>query len=89
MLLEDFLKPLGLSQVKLAELIGVHYPRVNEIINGKRGISVDTALRLGRLLGTTPEFWLNGQLEYDLHRAMNSAAADEIRKIRPLRKGVA
>jgi addiction module HigA family antidote len=84
-LLEDFLKPLGLTQTRLAELIGVHYPRVNEIVNGKRGITPDTALRLSRLFGTTPEFWLNGQLECDLYAAIHSARAKEIRKIKPLK----
>ena len=83
-LLEDFLKPLGLSQAKLAELIGVHYPRVNEIIKGKRGITPDTALRLSRLFGTTPEFWLNGQMECDLYAAMHSKNVHEILQIRPL-----
>jgi addiction module HigA family antidote len=88
-LLEDFLKPLGLTQSRLAELIGVYYPRVNEIVNGKRGVTVDTALRLARLLGTTPEFWLNGQLDYDLYRVMHSEAAREIEKIRPLKGSAA
>lgn len=86
-LLEDFLKPLGLTQTRLAELIGVHYPRVNEIVNGKRGITPDTALRLSRLFGTTPEFWLNGQLECDLYAAIHSDRAKEIKRIKPL-KGV-
>jgi len=84
-LLEDFLRPLGLTQIRLAELIGVHYPRVNEIINGKRGITPDTALRLSRLFGTTPEFWLNGQLDCDLYAAVHSDQAKEIRRIKPLR----
>lgn len=85
-LLEEFLKPLNLTQVKLAELIGVHYPRVNEIINGKRGITPDTALRLSRLFGTTPEFWLNGQIEYELYEALNSDRAQQISQIVPLEK---
>ena len=87
-LLEDFLKPHGLTQTRLAELIGVHYPRVNEIVNGKRGITPDTALRLSKLFGTTPEFWLNGQLDCDLYAAIHSGQAKEIRKIKPL-KGAA
>ena len=84
-LLEDFLKPHGLTQMRLAELIGVHYPRVNEIINGKRGITPDSALRLSRLFGTTPEFWLNGQLDCDLYAAIHSDQAEEIRRIKPLK----
>lgn len=86
-LLEDFLKPLGLTQTRLAELIGVHYPRVNEIVNGKRGITPDTALRLSRLFGTTPEFWLNGQLDCDLYAAIHSRQARERKRIKPLRSG--
>lgn len=84
-LLEDFLKPLGMTQTRLAQLIGVHYPRVNEIINGKRGITPDTALRLSRLFGTTAEFWLNGQLDYDLYAAIHSDRAKEIERIKPLK----
>lgn len=88
-LLEDFLKPLGLSQTKLAELIDVHYPRVNEIINGKRGITPDTAMRLSKLFDTTVEFWLNGQLECDLYDALHSSGAKEIAKIKPLKMAAA
>lgn len=82
MLLEDFLKPLGMTQVELAAQIRVSYPRVNEIINGKRGITPGTALRLSALFGTTPEFWLNGQRNWDLWHAMRSPTAKEIRTIR-------
>ena len=82
MLLEEFLKPLGMTQMELAERIRVSYPRVNEIIKGKRGITPDTALRLARLLGTTPEFWLNGQLNWDLWHAQRSPKAREIRRIK-------
>ena len=81
MLLEELLKPLGMTQVQLAERILVSYPRVNEIINGKRGVSPDTALRLSKLFGTTPEYWLNGQRNWDLWQAMHSETAAEIDKI--------
>jgi addiction module HigA family antidote len=81
MLLKEFLEPLGLTQVELAERIRVSYPRVNEIINGKRGVTPDTALRLAKLLGTTPEFWLNGQRNWDLWHALHSPAAKEIDRI--------
>ncbi|KPK82261.1 MAG: XRE family transcriptional regulator [Gemmatimonas sp. SM23_52] len=84
MLLEEFLKPLGLTQTELAERIRVSYPRVNEIVNGKRGITPDTALRLAKLLGTTPEFWLNGQRNWDLWHAMHARAAAEIDEIEPV-----
>ena len=70
-LLEEFLKPLGMTQVELAERIRVPYVRVNELVNGKRRVTPSTALRLAKAFGTTPEFWLNGQLALDLYRAIN------------------
>ena len=79
----EFLAPLGLSQVELAERIGVSFPRVNEIINGKRGITVDTALRLARLFGTTPQFWMNLQRDYDLAIAVETSM-EAIHGIEPL-----
>ena len=84
MLLEEFLKPLGMTQSDLAKRIHVSFPRVNEIINGRRGITPDTALRLSRLLGTTPEFWLNGQRNWDLWQALHSDDADDIPSIEPI-----
>ena len=84
MLLHEFLEPLDMTQVEVAERIGVSYPRVNEIINGKRRVTPDTALRLAALFDTTPEFWLNGQLNWDLWHAMRSPSAKQIRKIRPV-----
>jgi len=81
MLLEEFLKPLGLTQVELAERIRVSYPRVNELINAKRGITPDTALRLSKLFGTTAEFWLNGQRNWDLWHALHSDAAKDLARI--------
>lgn len=84
MLLEEFLKPLGMTQVDLAERIGVSFPRVNELINGKLGVTPDTALRLERLFGMEAQFWLNLQLAWDLYRATHSPAAKAIRKIRRL-----
>lgn len=82
MLLEEFLNPLGMTQAELAERIKVSYPRVNELINGKRGVTPDTALRLAQLFGTTPEFWLNGQRNWDLWHAMRAPEAKQIRRIR-------
>jgi addiction module HigA family antidote len=84
MLLEEFLKPLNMSQVALAEKLGVSYPRVNELIHGRRGVSPDTALRLERLFGMEAQFWLNLQLAWDLYHAVHSPAAKDIRKIRRL-----
>ncbi len=81
MLLEEFLIPLGMSQAELAKRIGVSYPRVNEIVHGKRGITPDTALRLERLLGMEAQFWLNLQMAWDLYHAIHSPAAKQIDKI--------
>ena len=68
-LLEEFLKPWNMSQNRLAEHMGINVSRVNEIIRGRRGITGDTALRLGKVTNTTPEFWLNLQVLYDLETA--------------------
>lgn len=84
MLLEEFLRPLELTQRELAERLGVSYPRVNELIHGRRGMTPDTALRLERLLGMEAQFWLNLQLAWDLYQARQSPAAAEIQKIEPL-----
>jgi len=65
-LLEEFLKPLGISQNKLARAINVPPNRISQIINGKREITADTALRLGRFFGIEPEFWLNLQTRYNM-----------------------
>jgi len=83
-LLEDFLNPLGMTQSALAERIRVSFPRINEIVKGKRGITPDTALRLSRLFGTTPEFWLNGQRNWDLWHALHSDAAKDLSMIEPV-----
>jgi len=68
-LIEEFLKPLGLSQYRLAKDISVPPRRINEIVHGKRSISADTALRLGRFFGISPQFWLNLQTRFDLEVA--------------------
>jgi addiction module HigA family antidote len=65
-LLEDFLKPLALTQYRLAKGLGVPARRINEIVHGKRAITADTALRLGRFFKNTPRFWLNLQVSYEL-----------------------
>jgi addiction module HigA family antidote len=84
MLRVEFLIPLGMTQSELARRISVSYPRVNEIVNGRRGISPDTALRLARLFGTSPEFWLNGQLNWDLWHALRSPDAADLEAIEPI-----
>lgn len=65
-LVADFLEPFGLSQYRLAQDISVAPRRINEIVHGKRAITADTALRLGRYFGTSPQFWLNLQSRFDL-----------------------
>ena len=65
-LMEEFLKPLGISQYRIAKEISVPPRRINEIVHGKRAISADTALRLGRYFGTSAQFWLNIQSRYDI-----------------------
>jgi len=80
MLLEEFLKPMGLSQQDLADGIRVPYQRVNEIVNGKRGITPSTALRLAKFFGMSPDFWMNLQLRWDLYEA-REAEGDELKRI--------
>ena len=75
MLLEEFLKPLGLRQVEAARRLGISVNRLNEIVLGKRGITADTALRLSRLLKTSPQFWMRLQADWDLHQAIAQAAS--------------
>ncbi len=70
MLLEEYLKPLGVGQVEAARQLGISLNRLNEIVLGKRGITADTALRLGRYLKTSPQLWMRLQADWDLHQAM-------------------
>lgn len=84
MLREEFLVPLGLTQKELARRLGVSYPRVNELVHGKRGVTPNTALRLARLFRTTPELWLNLQRAWDLYHALHAPDAAEIEAIEPV-----
>ena len=84
MLLEEFLGPMGLTQRDVAEGIGVPYQRVNELVNGRRGITPSTALRLGKFLGTSPGFWLNLQQRWDLYHATRSEQT-ALKRIKPVR----
>ena len=72
------------SQAELAEKIGVSYPRINELVRGKRGVTPDTALRLEQLFGMEAQFWLNLQLAWDLYHVIHSPAVKKIRKIKRL-----
>ena len=82
-LLEDILRPLGLSQYRLAKGISVPPRRINEIVHGKRAVTADTALRLGRFFGTTAQFWVNLQSRYDLEVASAALGPRLAREVTP------
>jgi addiction module HigA family antidote len=79
---EEFLKPIGLSQNRLALALGVPARRINEIVLGKRGISADTALRLSAYFGNSADFWLGIQMDYDLDTARIDTGATIDREVR-------
>ena len=81
--LEDVLEPLELTQKEAARRLHISYPRMNEIVNGKRSVTPETALRLARFSDTEPEFWLNLQQAVDLWDALHSEAAEAIQEIEP------
>jgi antitoxin HigA-1 len=83
-LAEEFLKPLKISQYRLAKEIGVPAQAVNDIGRKKRGLSADMALRLARFFGTTPEFWMNLQMAYEIHSTKKQGRG-KFEKIRPYR----
>jgi antitoxin HigA-1 len=83
-LLKEFMEPLGVSQNKLGRDLDVSITRVHDIIHGRRGITADTALRLGAYFSTTPEFWINLQTRYDLKCARRDRWPETENKIRPL-----
>ncbi|MGC9394353.1 MAG: HigA family addiction module antitoxin [Anaerolineae bacterium] len=83
-LLEEFLKPMGISQYQLAKGMKVYPRKINEIVHGKRGITADTALRLSRYLGTTAELWLNLQTLYDLETTRDAIEDQVVSEITPL-----
>jgi addiction module HigA family antidote len=83
---EEFMRPLGLSANALARRIDVPVTRVSEIVRGKRGITADTALRLGRLFGTSSEFWLGLQSEYDLRVARQESGSSIQTRVVPLKR---
>jgi addiction module HigA family antidote len=82
MLLEEFLTPMGLTQRELANAVHVPYQRINEIVNGRRGITPSTALRLAKFFGMSAGFWMNLQLRWDLYHAQK-LEAKELEGIRP------
>ncbi len=82
-LMEDFIEGFGITQHKLAVSIGVPPRRINQIVHGKRAITADTALRMGRYFGVEPQFWLNLQSRYELELA-EDRVADQVAEIKPL-----
>ena len=84
-LLEDFLTPMGISQNRLAMELKVPCHRINEIVHGRRGITADTALRLAQFFGTSPDFWMNLQQQFDLVEDRHHLA-DELPSIRSFKK---
>jgi antitoxin HigA-1 len=82
MLLEEFLVPMSISQRDLSTAIHVPYQRINELVNGKRGMTPSTSLRLARFFGTSEGFWMNLQLRWDLYRARRSEE-DDLKTIKP------
>ncbi len=84
-LLEEFIKPLGISQYKLAKEIGVSQMKISAIVNKKRSVTTDTALRLSKYFGTSVEFWTGLQSDYDVEIAMdNKELSDSLDRIQPL-----
>ena len=75
MLLEEFLKPLGLTQAEAARELGMSLNRLNELVLGKRGVTADTALRLARRFKTTPQLWMHLQADWDLNEALRKGSA--------------
>jgi addiction module HigA family antidote len=87
-LMGEFLEPMGISQYRLAKDISVPPRRINEIVHGKRSITADTALRLGRFFGISPQFWLNLQTRYDLEMTedlLEDRLDDEVHTLHDLR----
>lgn len=82
---EDFLKPLGLTANRLAMNLLVPATRINDIVRGKRSLTADTALRFARYFGTTPQFWMNLQANYDLEMARDVRGPEIVERIRPHR----
>jgi len=86
-LLEEFLVPLGLTQTEFARRLGVSFPRLNKIINARRSVTPDTALRLARVMGMSADFWLGLQQDWDLWHALRSPKTREIARLKPLTPG--
>ncbi len=83
-LLEEFIRPLGLTQYRVAKDAGIPQPTMTQIVKGRRAVSVENALRLGLYFGTTPEFWLNLQTDYDLRLVRRSKLKAITKQVKPL-----
>jgi len=83
---EEFLVPLGITQFDLAVRLGVSFPRLNDLVLCKRGVTINTALRLARVVGKSADYWLTLQKDWDLWHAMRSDKAAEINHLKPLRR---
>ncbi|MBN1472134.1 MAG: HigA family addiction module antidote protein [Syntrophaceae bacterium] len=86
MLFEEFVKPLNLTQTELSRRLGISFPRLNEIIKGRRSVTPDTALRFSRVLGMSADFWLGLQQDWDLWHAMKSPEAKQINRLKPIQR---
>jgi addiction module HigA family antidote len=85
MLLEEFIKPLAITQSALAIRLGISFPRLNEVIHARRAVTPDTALRLARVVGMSADFWLGLQLDWDLWHVLRGPSAQAISALKPLR----
>lgn len=81
---EEFMLPLGLSANRLGTMLGVPHNRISDLVRGRRGMTADTALRLAKCFGTTPEFWMNLQSAHDLSRAAAESGGDINRQVEPI-----
>jgi len=82
--MEEFLKPLKMTQAELSKKLGISYSHIHELIHEKRRMTPDTALRLEQLFGMEAQFWLNLQISWDIYHVVHSPVVKEIRKIKPL-----
>jgi len=83
-LLEEFIKPYGITPAELSRRIGISHKEINAVINGKKAISTDMALRLSRLFGTSAELWLSGQMKWDIWHRLHGEHVDELEEIKPI-----
>jgi len=85
MLLEEFLRPLGITQSAMAARLEISFPRLNKIVRGKRSVTPDTALRLERVLGMPADFWLSLQMDWDVWHIKRGSDASRIARLQPIR----